>query len=75
MFIIYTKDSCIFCVKAKELLTENKYAFEEKNVLDENFRAELLLRLPEAHTVPQIFKDNNYIGGYTDLVEYFNQTI
>ena len=34
---------------------------------------EMLERNPNARTVPQIFIDDELIGGYTDLVEYFSK--
>jgi glutaredoxin len=68
--IIWTKDSCSFCIKAKNLLTANKISFEERRI-DKNWTKQQLLEMvPDARTVPQIFIDNMYIGGYTDLVGF-----
>lgn len=76
---IWTKVTCPWCVKAKEILTELKIPFTEFVVGDgsneaqqktnQKFvtRAELLQRLPSAKTVPQIWIDGKYIGGCTDL--------
>jgi glutaredoxin len=75
MYTIYTKDNCSYCVRAKELLKANNCEFKEKNIIDLDNRSELLLKYPEAKTVPQIFVDNKYIGGYDNLIEYFKQTI
>jgi glutaredoxin 3 len=75
MFIIFTKDKCEYCVKAKELLTKKRYEYLEKNISNLAHRTELLNKYPEAKTVPQIFFDNKHIGGYDSLVIYFEQTI
>lgn len=73
MYIIYAKNNCSYCVKAKQLLADKKLDYIEKNIENLDYRSELLIRYPEAKTVPQIFLHNNRIGGYEDLVEYFKQ--
>jgi glutaredoxin 3 len=70
--LIWTKNNCSFCVKAKELLQSSSISFEERNIDTNYSKVELLEMVPHARTVPQIFIDNIYIGGYTDLVEYLN---
>jgi glutaredoxin 3 len=70
---VYSKDSCSFCVKAKELLTEYNYEYKEKNISNPDIRQELLTRVPDAKTVPQIFIETKYIGGYTELVNYLEK--
>jgi glutaredoxin 3 len=75
MFIIYTKDKCSYCVKAKELLTSKGYDYKEKNIANDAYRSDLLFKLPEVKTVPQIFYGNKHIGGFDALTEYFNQNI
>lgn len=68
--VIWSKNNCNFCTKAKELLTTNNITYEEY-VLGENATKEELLKLvPNARTVPQIFIDNAHIGGYTELAEF-----
>jgi glutaredoxin len=67
--VIWTKESCSFCVKAKSLLLERGYNIQE-NIIGKGYSKEDLLDLlPFAKTVPQIFIDNVYVGGYSDLVE------
>ena len=38
---------------------------------DPKIFSEMMERNPQARTVPQIFIDDKLIGGYTDLVKYF----
>ena len=66
---IYSKSNCVFCDKAKHYFTENNITYVEHNVeIPEVFEA-LMNRNPNARTMPQIFVDDELIGGYTDLME------
>lgn len=65
--IIYTKDNCPYCKMAKELLSARHIAFNEIRVdLDESKRDEMM-QLSNRRTVPQIFINDQSIGGYDDL--------
>ena len=65
--IIYTKDNCPYCKMAKELLSARHIAFNEIRVdLNESKRDEMM-RLSNRRTVPQIFINDQSIGGYDDL--------
>lgn len=70
--IIWSKNTCSFCVKAKELLEEHGIEYEERMLGEKWTKNDLLEKVPNAKTVPQIFIDNAYIGGYTELVEFLN---
>ena len=70
---IYSKSSCIFCDKAKHYFSQNDISYIEHNVeVPEVFEA-LLARNPNARTMPQIFVDDELIGGYTDLMEWIEK--
>ena len=68
---IYTTQYCGFCHAAKRLLSANGLDFEEIP-LDGNpeKRAELSKSLGGYSTVPMIFVDDTFIGGYTELTNY-----
>lgn len=70
--IIWTKTDCTFCVEAKKLLLQSDFFLEERNIQTNWTKEDLLKVVPNARTVPQIFIDNEYVGGYTDLVDYIN---
>jgi glutaredoxin len=70
--IIWTKTTCSFCVKAKKLLEKHNISYEERNIEKNWTKQDLLNIVPNARTVPQIFIDKAYVGGYTDLVDYIN---
>jgi glutaredoxin 3 len=70
--IVWSKNSCPFCVQAKNLLTLKGIEFEERNINAETWtREQLLEAVPTARTLPQIFLDDNYIGGFTELRRHF----
>jgi glutaredoxin 3 len=65
--IVYTKADCPYCRLAKELLTARHIAFEEVRIdLDETKLDEMLQR-SNRRTTPQIFINDQPIGGYDDL--------
>jgi len=69
--IIWSKQTCPFCVQAKNLLKSHNIEFEER-LIDQNWtREQMLEAVPDAKTVPQIFLDDEYVGGFTDLRERF----
>lgn len=65
--IVWTKDLCNYCTAAKSLLTVKGIDYEEKKVGREYTREQLLEAVPNARTVPQIFLDGKYVGGFTEL--------
>ena len=70
---IYTKDACPFCISAKQLLEMRGVSYEEINIEhDVNGRQMLFEVLPQARSVPQIFIDDQYVGGFRQLQERFD---
>jgi len=73
MIKIWSKPQCIFCDKAAKLCTIKNLDFK-KYMLDVDFTMEDLLKeFPNARTFPQITKDDNYVGGYTELETLLNK--
>ncbi len=65
--VIYTKQTCPYCRMAKELFAAHHLAFEEIRVdLDDSKLNEMIQR-SNRRTVPQIFINDQSIGGYDDL--------
>lgn len=58
---------CPFCDKAKALLKLKGIQYEERNINKEYTKEQLLEAVPNARTVPQIFLDDELVGGYTEL--------
>jgi len=66
--IIWSKDSCPYCVQAKALLTQKGITYEERNIMHGTWTKEQLLEaVPTARTLPQIFLNEEYVGGFTEL--------
>jgi glutaredoxin 3 len=65
--VVWSKDACPFCVQAKSLLTARGIEFEERNISQNWTQEQLLEAVPNARTLPQIFLDEQHIGGFTDL--------
>jgi glutaredoxin len=72
--IVWSKDNCTFCDQAKALLEQRNIAYEEKKIGYGYTRENLLEAVPTARSVPQIFVNNNYIGGFTELRRYIEET-
>jgi len=71
---IYSKPNCVFCDKAKALVKNLGMTYEEK-VFGKDFTTpeELYEAVgKQVRTMPQIKIDGELIGGYNQLVEYFN---
>ena len=72
--IVWSKDNCTFCDQAKALLEQRNIAYEERKIGYGYSREDLLEAVPTARTVPQIFVNNNHVGGFTELRQYIEQT-
>jgi glutaredoxin 3 len=67
--IVYSTANCPYCVWAKQFLTTKHLPFDEIRVdLDTEKRIEME-RLSGRRTVPQIFINDEAIGGYDDLMQ------
>ena len=72
MYKIYTTLSCGYCRMAKNLLDNYNIKYTEV-VLDNPIVLKEFKDRTNHTTVPQIYKDKLYIGGYDSLVEYLHQ--
>ena len=69
--IIYTQDICEYCDAAKKEFKRRGWDYTTHNIKHEDNKKTLLELLPNAKTTPQIWIDNKHIGGYDDLVAWF----
>jgi glutaredoxin-related protein len=67
--VIWSKNGCTYCEKAKALLKSKEIAYEERNINTSWTKEQLLEAVPNARTVPQIFIDDELIGGFDDLAK------
>lgn len=65
--VLYTKEYCPYCVRAKALLHQKKQTFTEFRIdLHPELRDEMMQKSGRT-TVPQIFINSQHIGGCDDL--------
>jgi len=65
--VIYTTRICPYCVRAKQLFQRKGIVYQEIDVSnDHNTRMQLVERTKQ-RTVPQIFINDQHIGGCDDL--------
>ncbi len=66
--IVYTKDYCPYCTKAKALLKQKNVSFTEIDIThDEALQKEVVEKSGGRRTVPQIFIGGQSIGGCDDM--------
>jgi glutaredoxin 3 len=65
---VYTTAICPYCVRAKNLLKNKGYTFEEIDVsADASLRELMVQKAGGRRTVPQIFVGDVHVGGFDDL--------
>jgi len=64
---IYTWGYCPYCVRAKNLLTEKGMDFTEVSLDGKDDELMKLRERTGQRTVPQIFIDDEFIGGFQEL--------
>ena len=72
--VVWSKYNCPYCDQAKALLKQRGIAFEEKKIGDGYSKEDLLEAVPTARTVPQIFLNDQLIGGFTELRKHLEET-
>lgn len=70
--IVWSKDQCAFCEQAKGLLEMKGIEYEVRNISQDWTREQLLAAVPNARTVPQIFLNEEYVGGFDQLRKKLN---
>jgi glutaredoxin 3 len=70
---ILTSPTCSYCHAAKDLLQRKGIAYSEVDAITDAEQAQVLLRQSGQHKVPQIFVDDQPIGGFTELAEVLRQ--
>lgn len=66
--VVYTTNYCPYCVKAKQLLTKKGVEFTEIDLThNDAARLDLVKKAGGRKTVPQIFINDQHIGGCDDL--------
>ncbi len=67
--IIYVREGCVYCKMAKDLLLENKITYEAIDLDSNPELQKKLIEKTKQTTVPYVFINNKFIGGYSDLLK------
>lgn len=70
--VVWSSVGCLWCDKAKALLDSRNIETEVRVVGKGYTKDDLLKAVPTARSVPQIFLNEEYVGGYDKLVERLN---
>ena len=66
--VIYTGPFCNYCDAAKRLLTRNNASYKEINIATvDGAKEEMIKKANGKMTIPQIFFDDQHIGGYDEV--------
>ncbi len=72
--IVWSKNQCPFCDQAKALLSQKGIEFEERKIGNGWTKEDLLEAVPTARTVPQIFLNEQLIGGFQELRKHLTES-
>ena len=65
---IYTGPMCNYCEAAKRLLIRNNFTYDEINIsMVDGAMDEMIQKANGKRTIPQIFFDDQHIGGYDEV--------
>ena len=65
---IYTGPLCNYCEAAKKLLARNSVEYKEINIsTTDGAMDEMITKANGKKTIPQIFFDDQHMGGYDDV--------
>jgi len=74
MIDIYGTADCPACKTAIKLCELNGKEYRYYDLMEEpNLMDALVVSIGAFRSVPQIFNDEEHIGGYSDLVDYFTE--
>lgn len=66
--VIYTFDTCLYCIRAKRLLNNKGVDFKEIDITNQREKLSELKKKTSCSTVPQVFVNDKFIGGCDEIV-------
>ena len=70
-YTVYSKRNCSYCVRAIELLESKGLQHTIKKIdEDQSLFLELREKASSMRTMPVVFRNDQLIGGYQDLLQY-----
>jgi glutaredoxin 3 len=70
MITVYTREGCVHCEAAKNLLQRKGISYVEKKIGVDVSREDLSSLYPNVRTTPVVVDDDKLIGGSDNLREY-----
>ena len=70
---VYGTPQCLWCVRAKDLISSRGLAYDEHHVGKDISPITFREMFPGLTKVPQIKINGSHIGGYDELVKYMNE--
>lgn len=71
---IYSKEDCPYCQYAKEYLEMNDRVYTSYMLGRDFNRDDVVKQFPTARSFPIVVIDNEYIGGFNELKQYFSNS-
>ena len=69
--VVWSKDDCMYCTKAKDYLKKKGINVEERKVQSGDWTmTQLQEAVPNARAFPQIFIDGKYVGSYDKMMTH-----
>lgn len=65
--VIYTKQNCIYCSKAIDLLKKKKLSYKQIELSKDKKTRLLLINQTGQKTIPYVFINDKFVGGFQDL--------
>ncbi len=65
--LLYIKDKCSYCMKAEKLLKSKNIKYDLINLTSNHNLHLQLIKQTQQITVPYVFYNNKFIGGYSEL--------
>lgn len=75
MVIIYGNEMCGYCLAAKNLAEKRNLKYEFRNTDEDEHCNDLKMKIGSYQTIPQIWWNNRYIGGYSEFATEIENTI
>jgi glutaredoxin 3 len=70
---IWSQPDCAGCLSAKRMLHSKNIPYTERMLGVDATLEDLIIKLPGARSVPQIFIDGRHLGGLPELANYLNK--
>ena len=74
VYEIYGRQGCSYCDMAKKILVDRNIPFAYYELSKDYTIEEFRTKFPEQRTVPVVLVRGTKIGGYTELVQYLEET-